>query len=113
MNVDVEIYMNNIIKFFKENPNDLLNLVPKAKEEEFYSKLREVANQNYENGEEVPLTKNQIIIICAELHGKSKKTKEETNELKTISEILNDSRYQELTIEKLIINTPFGHYSLN
>jgi len=62
MNVDVEIYMNNIIKFFKENPNDLLNLVPKIKEEEFYSKLREVANQNYEKGEEVNLTKNQIII---------------------------------------------------
>jgi hypothetical protein len=62
MNVDVEIYMNNIIKFFKENPNDLLNLVPKTKEEEFYSKLREVANQNYEKGEEVNLTKNQIFI---------------------------------------------------
>jgi hypothetical protein len=62
MNVDVEIYMNNIIKFFKENPNNLLNLVPKTKEEEFYSKLREVANQNYEKGEEVNLTKNQIII---------------------------------------------------
>ena len=107
MNVDIEIYMNNIIKFFKENPNDLLNLVPKTKEEEFYSKLREVVNQNYEKGEEVNLTKNQIIIICAEIHGKTKKVKEETP--KTIDEMLNDSR----TIEKLIINTPFGNYSLN
>jgi hypothetical protein len=107
MNVDIEIYMNNIIKFFKENPNDLLNLVPKTKEEEFYSKLREVVNQNYEKGEEVNLTKNQIIIICAEIHGKTKKVKEKTP--KTIDEMLNDSR----TIEKLIINTPFGNYSLN
>jgi hypothetical protein len=113
MNVDVEIYMNNIIKFFKENPNDLLNLVPKTKEEEFYSKLREVANQNYEKGEEVNLTKNQIVVICAEIHGKAKKVKEETPKPKTIDEMLNDSRYQELTIEKLIINTPFGNYSLN
>jgi hypothetical protein len=113
MNVDVEIYMNNIIKFFKENPNDLLNLVPKTKEEEFYSKLREVSNQNYEKGEEVNLTKNQIVIICAEIHGKTKKVKEETPKPKTIDEMLNDSRYQELTIEKLIINTPFGNYSLN
>ena len=113
MNVDVEIYMNNIIKFFKENPNDLLNLVPKTKEEEFYSKLREVANQNYEKGEEVNLTKNQIVVICAEIHSKTKKVKEETPKPKTIDEMLNDSRYQELTIEKLIINTPFGNYSLN
>ena len=65
MSVDVEIYMNNIIKFFRENPNDLLNLVPKTKEEEFYSKLREVAIQNYEKGEEVNLTKNQIVVICS------------------------------------------------
>ena len=35
MSVDVEIYMNNLVKFFKENPKDLLNLVPKEKEEEF------------------------------------------------------------------------------
>ena len=113
MSVDVEIYMNNIIKFFKENPNDLLNLVPKTKEEEFYSKLREVANQNYEKGEEVNLTKNQIVVICAEIHSKTKKVKEETPKPKTIDEMLNDSKYQELTIEKLIINTPFGNYSLN
>jgi hypothetical protein len=105
--------MNNIIKFFKENPNDLLNLVPKTKEEEFYSKLREVANQNYEKGEEVNLTKNQIVVICAEIHCKTKKVKEETPKPKTIDEMLNDSKYQELTIEKLIINTPFGNYSLN
>ena len=38
MSVDVEIYMNNLVKFFKENPRDLLNLVPKEKEEEFYIK---------------------------------------------------------------------------
>jgi len=36
MSVDVEIYMNNLIKFFRENPKDLLNLIPKNKEDEFY-----------------------------------------------------------------------------
>jgi hypothetical protein len=46
--------------------------------------------------------------VDAEIHGKTKKVKDETP--KTIDEMLNDSRYQELTIEKLIINTPFGNY---
>ena len=50
MNVDVEIYMNNIVKFFKSNPKDLLNLVPKEKEEEFYNKIREVAIENSDKG---------------------------------------------------------------
>ena len=45
--VDVEIYMNNIIKFFRENPTDLLNLVPKDKEQYFYTKIKEVAIENY------------------------------------------------------------------
>lgn len=109
MSVDVEIYMNNIIKFFKENPNDLLNLVPKNKEEEFYKKLREAAFKNYEKGEEVNLTQKQIIEICAEIHGKLKKK----SEPKSIGEILKDMSLQNQPIDKIIIDTPFGNYSLN
>lgn len=70
MSIDVEIYMNNIIKFFRENPNDLLNLVPKEKENEFYTKVRETAIENLEKGNEVSLTQSQMIQICAILNGK-------------------------------------------
>ena len=70
MSVDVDIYMNNIIKFFKQNQKDLLNLVPKDKEEEFYLKIREVASDNVENGKEVSLTRMQLIDVCKELNQK-------------------------------------------
>jgi len=70
MSVDVEIYMNNIVKFFRENPNDLLNLVPKDKEEEFYDKIREQAFKNFEKGEEASLTQIQLMEICVKLNGK-------------------------------------------
>lgn len=70
MSVDVEIYMNNIVKFFKENPKDLLNLVPKNKEEEFYIKIREVALLNAEKGEDANLTQKQLMEICVVLNGK-------------------------------------------
>jgi len=69
MSVDVEIYMNNLIKFFKENPKDLLNLIPKNKEDEFYIKIKEVAAQNYDKGEEAALTQPQLIDICRVLNG--------------------------------------------
>ena len=49
MNLDVEIYMSNVIKFFRENPNDLLNLVSKDREESFYIKIKEAAIKNYED----------------------------------------------------------------
>ncbi len=70
MSVDVDIYMNNIIKFFRQNPKDLLNLVPKDKEEEFYGKIREVAIDNVENGKEVSLTQKQLIDVCRGLNEK-------------------------------------------
>ena len=70
MSVDVEIYMNNMIKFFKENPADLLNLIPKSKEEEFYVKIREEAFKNIEKGEDAHLTQKQLMDICVILNGK-------------------------------------------
>ena len=73
MSVDVEIYMTNIIKFFRQNPKDLMSLVPKEREEDFYSKIRETAFQNYEEGKEITLTQIQLLEICKELNNVKKK----------------------------------------
>ena len=97
MNVDVEIYMNNIVKFFKSNPNDLLNLIPKDKEEEFYSKIREAAYENIEKGEDAPLTQKQMINICVILNGKEPK----------------DEKVIEEKLEPYMMNTKFGIIILN
>lgn len=72
MNVDLEIYLNNIIKFFKNNPKDLLSLVPQELEQEFYKKIRERASLNHEEGLNIVLTQKQIIEICVELNKKKK-----------------------------------------
>lgn len=79
MSVDVEIYMNNVIKFFRENPNDLLNLVAKEKEEFFYKKIREVATENYEKGEEISLTQSQLISVCSEINQSDKQLLDEVS----------------------------------
>ena len=97
MNVDVEIYMNNIVKFFKSNPNDLLNLIPKDKEDEFYEKIREVASKNAENGEDAPLTQKQMIEICVVLNGK---------------EVKEDKKIEE-KLESYMLDTKFGIIYLN
>ena len=78
MSVDVDIYMNNIIKFFRENPNDLLNLVPKNKEQDLYSKIKEVAISNFNKGEEVGLTQSQLINVCFEVNYSTEKIIEDT-----------------------------------
>ena len=97
MNVDVEIYMNNIVKFFKSNPKDLLNLVPKEREKDFYDKIKEVAIKNSENGEDAPLTQKQMIDICVVLNGKTPK----------------EDKVVEEKLESYIMGTKFGPIFLN
>jgi hypothetical protein len=94
MNIDVEIYMSNIVKFFKTNPNDLLNLVPKDMEDEFYKKIREAAIENFDKGEDVTLTQKQMIGICLVLNNKSD----------------NDEK---VNINKITFDTKFGSIILN
>jgi hypothetical protein len=92
MNVDIEIYVTNIVKFFNENPKDLLNLIPENKKEEFFEKIREEAIVNFEKGEEISLTQQQLIDICVVLNGKVPKSE---------------------LIDKCLVRTNFGIYSLN
>jgi hypothetical protein len=94
MSVDVEIYMNNIIKFFKNNPKDLQNLVPHHKEEEFFKKIREVAISNSENGKEISLTQKQLLEICVVVNGKEPKS-------------------QEILDERVFVPSRFGFICLN
>ena len=109
MSVDVEIYMNNIIKFFRDNPKDLLNLVPKDKENEFYQKMKERAFENYEKGEEIPLTQQQIILICVELN----QTQLESPKM-TMSDLLNKkSKIYEAQMKNSIVNNKIGKTYLN
>lgn len=98
MSVDVEIYMNNLVKFFRENQKDLLNLVPKDKEEEFYIKIKEVAYTNHEKGEDAFLTQKQLNDICRILNGHSIK---ETHSKK---EFLDD---------KVFVKFKNGYFCLN
>ncbi len=41
-NVEVELYLNQFIKFFDNNPNDLMNLIGDLGKEEFYDKVRKL-----------------------------------------------------------------------
>ena len=95
MNVDVEIYMNGIVKFFKNNPDDLFTLIPKGKEDEFYDKIRNTSLKNINKGDDVSLTQKQILDICVILNGKDP----------------NSSKKEKL--ENFIMKTKFGNIILN
>ena len=68
MNVDVQIYVSNFVKFFTNNPNELKSLIGVAEPESFFTKVEEVANKNFDNGEDVELTQKQMIGVILELN---------------------------------------------
>jgi hypothetical protein len=73
MSLEVELYMSNVIKFFNENPKDLMNFVTQDKKDEFFQKIKEKALENVEKGEEVILTQQQFIDICVNMNEKQVK----------------------------------------
>ena len=72
MNVDIEVYLSGLIKFFRDNPKDLFSLVPKDKENDFYSMLRKFSCDNHDKGDDYVLTRNQILEICVQLNDSKK-----------------------------------------
>lgn len=96
-NIDVEIYISQMITFFENNPGDFMDLVGDVQKEEFYQKMKEKSLENVEKGEDFILTKQQIIDIVVELKAPE------------LSEKLN---YVE-KVEKHILKTKFGDIFLN
>lgn len=94
-NVDVEIYMNQLINFFENNPNDLMDLIGSLQKEDFYIKLRKQAEKNLKEGNDIVLTRDQILNIVIELK---------------VPEII-DVKPNDL--EKIIQKTKFGDIILN
>jgi len=78
---EVEIYLNQFIKFFHTNPNDLISLIGDSLKEDFFEKVREKSIQNFRNGEDVSLTQKQLIDVVVEL---KKPTKDENDHIKNI-----------------------------
>lgn len=93
--VEVDIYMNQLISFFENNPNDLMDLIGNENKSDFYKRVKEQCFINLEKGDDVSLTKQQLINIVVDMKGK-------TN-------IKSDI----LTIEGKVLKTKFGDIFLN
>ena len=66
-NIDVELYMNQFVNFFDNNPNDLMVLIGNLKKDMFYDLVRDQCEKNLYSGTEVSLTQHQIIEIVVKL----------------------------------------------
>ena len=68
MNVDVQIYVSNFVKFFTDNPEELQKLIGVAEPQDFFDEVEKVANENFDKGEDIELTQKQMIGIILKLN---------------------------------------------
>ena len=94
-NVDIEIYVSQVITFFEKNPNDLMGLIGGLQKDEFYLKIRQQCEKNVEEGKEITLTKEQMINIVVDLK---------------IPDIVDK---QEVAVNNIVQKTKFGEIFLN
>lgn len=68
MNIDVEIYVSQFKTFFKDNPEEFMGLIGKGDPDDFFNELRNTALENVENGEDIELTRKQLISIVLKIN---------------------------------------------
>ena len=91
MNVDVQIYLSNFKSFFNNNPNDLISLIGNNDKDKFFELVESAVTENYDKGEDLELTKKQLIDIML---------------------ILTKDRVEE-KVENFILKGPYGNIFLN
>ena len=91
MNVDVQIYLSNFKSFFNNNPNYLINLIGDGDKDKFFELVEGAVIENYDKGEDLGLTKKQLINIML---------------------ILTKDRVEE-KVENFILKGPYGDIFLN
>jgi hypothetical protein len=72
--VDVDIYLAQLMKFFKDNPTDLNAIIGDLDSEKFYEQVRIQALHNIEKGEDVQLSQIQIMNIVVRLTRQKKQS---------------------------------------
>ena len=94
MSVDVEIYMTQLIEFFEKNPNDLMVLIGDLQKDEFYQKLREKCENNFKEGKEIVLSKEQIVEAVLEL----KFVGVESKEIRYLNNIIQKTSFGDIIL---------------
>ena len=60
-NVDIEIYMTNLVKFFDKNPEQLKILIGDNDSNIFFQKIRKIVETNEKDEKELAPTRKQLI----------------------------------------------------
>jgi len=69
-NADVDIYVSQVIRFFETNPDELKLLIGDLNKDDFFMKIKELSLKNHQEGQDVNLTRKQLIDIVVQMNKK-------------------------------------------
>jgi hypothetical protein len=107
VNVDVEIYFSKFKTFFKENPQDLRNLIGEIPGDDFFDEVYKMIYQNSDNGEDLELTQRQVMGIILNIKGMGFKPEEK------VSKVSEDNTQGTDFDRRVFIDTKYGFLCLN
>jgi len=96
-NLEVDLYITQFRGFFDKNPNELMSLIGEVLAEDFFKRVEEQCYKNLENGNEVSVTRQQLIDIIVDLKSDESEFEKDLNK----------------SIKKVFEHTKFGDICLN
>lgn len=94
-NIDIDIYVGQVIKFFESHPDDLFKLIGDLDKNIFYDGIKNTAFKNFEENGDMVLSKKQMIDIVVVMFNEKKIERER------------------LSVEKIFEDSKFGKICLN
>lgn len=95
-NLDIDLYIAQFKSFFEQNPNELMTLIGDVLAEDFFKRVEEQCYKNIENGDEVSVTRQQLIDIVIDL--KSGETDFEKDYRKSITKVFEHTKFGDICL---------------
>lgn len=92
-NVDIEIYFSKFKTFFNENPKELYKLIGEGSPDEFFNEVYTKILENNKKGEDLELTKKQMIDAVIKINQMSNK-----KEMKDSASVFTKTKFGEICL---------------
>jgi len=95
-NLEVDLYITQFRGFFDKNPNELMSLIGDVLAEDFFKRVEEQCYKNLEQGNEVSVTRQQLIDIIVDLKSDESEFEKDLN--KSVKRVFEHTKFGDICL---------------
>jgi len=95
-NLEVDLYITQFRGFFDKNPNELMSLIGDVLAEDFFKRVEEQCYKNLEQGNEVSVTRQQLIDIIVDLKSDESEFEKDLN--KSFKRVFEHTKFGDICL---------------